>query len=220
MRSPRTILDLPTTIPLFPLSGAMLLPHTHRPLNIFEPRFVRMVDHALAGDRLIGMIQPLQSSDTEAPKGQFALQKIGCLGRIVQFEEQEEERYFIVLEGVCRFELIDEIAADTPFRQGKISAERYASDFTPGFGAQAVDREKLIALLREYSEFAQFEIDWEEIERTGTEDLVNLCCMLSPYGPREKQALLEAETLSTRAETLIALAEIEMARARAGTVLQ
>ena len=219
MRIPSSASDLPDTLPLFPLSGALLLPRTHRPLNVFEPRFVRMIDDALGRNRLIGLIQP-QNAEEEAPKGNFPLEPVGCIGRITHFEEQAEERYLIVLEGLARFRFLGDAETDTPYRVARIDAAPFASDFMPGLGAEAVDREALIAMIRDYAEFADFRVDMDEIARTGTEELVNLSAMLTPYGPREKQALLEAKTLSDRAETLIALAEIEMARAGPGAVLQ
>lgn len=219
MHRPASITDLPDMLALFPLSRALLLPQTHRPLNIFEPRFVELVDDALAGNRLIGLIQP-RDTDEEAPRGAVPLAPVGCIGRLVHFEEQEENRYLIILEGVCRFEPVEELAVATPYRQARISTQKYTADFTPDLGAETVDRARLVNVLRDYADFAQIEVDWEEVEETGTGDLVNLAAMLSPYGAREKQALLEAATLNERAETLIALAEMEMARARTGAVLQ
>lgn len=219
MRRPQSISDLPETLALFPLSRALLLPQTHRPLNIFEPRFIELVDDALAGNRLIGLIQP-QSAEEEAPRGLVPLEKVGCVGRLTHFEEQAENRYFVVLEGLCRFEPVEEFTTATPYRQARISTARFASDFTPDLGAERVDRPRLITVLRDYADFAQIEVDWEDIEETDTGELVNLAAMLSPYGHKEKQALLEAATLNERAETLIALAEMEMARARNGVVLQ
>lgn len=220
MRPPRSISDLPQLLALFPLSRALLLPGTHRPLNIFEPRFVTMIDDALAGNRMVGLIQPREAGEEEAPHGQVALEKVGCIGRITHFEEQDDERYFIVLEGICRFEPTEELATATPYRQARISTERFAADFTPDLGSENIDRKHLVSVLRDYAEFAQIEVDWSEIEDTETGELVNLASMLSPYGHKEKQALLEAASLHERAETLIALAEMEMARARSGAVLQ
>lgn len=219
MRRPASIADLPGMLALFPLSRALLLPQTHRPLNIFEPRFIEMIDDALAGNRLVGLIQPRETEE-EAPRGNVQLEPVGCIGRLVHFEEQEENRYFIILEGVCRFAPVEELAVATPYRQARISTAAYGDDFMPNFGAEAIDRKRLIAVLRDYADFAQIEVDWEDVEDTGTGELVNLAAMLSPYGAREKQALLEARTLSERAETLIALAEMEMARARTGAILQ
>lgn len=218
-KRPTAIDQLPQQIPLFPLSGALLLPNTMRPLNIFEGRYVRMIDDMLAGDRLVGMIQPVQS-DVESPKGNVPVRKVGCLGRLVQFEENSHARYFVVLEGIVRFRLLDEIDTGAPYRTGVISAEGFNSDFDPGHGENSVDRGSFLSMMRAYAEFAQLDIDWEEIETTGTADLVNMACMMSPYGPAEKQSLLEATSLQVRAETLMAMAELEMARSQPGRTLQ
>ena len=203
--------DLPEHIPLFPLAGALLLPFSQRPLNIFEPRYIQMVDDALAGDRLIGLIQPEDASE-ESPRGRAPLQTIGTVGRLTHWEEHGEGKYFIILDGVSRFELGTELTVMTPYRQAMISAERFALDFNHGFGEDAVDRTRFLKMMKDYAEFANFELNWDEINKTGTADLVNFCCMVSPYGAREKQVLLEANSLQARAETLIALAEFEMAK--------
>ena len=210
-KRPQSPSDLPKTVPIFPLSGALLLPFSHRPLNVFEPRYVEMVDAALRGDRMIGLIQPEDTSE-ESPKGRTPLQQIGCLGRLTHFEESGEGRYFIILEGVTRFRLVHELTVMTPYRQGTISGAEFDHDFTRDFGEDAVNRERFIRMMRDYAEFASIELNWEEIERTGTADLVNFCCMVGPYGAAEKQALLEATTLEQRAETLIAMTEYEIAR--------
>ena len=211
LKRPASPADLPKSVPLFPLTGALLLPFSHRPLNVFEPRYVEMVDAALRGDRMIGLIQPEDTSE-ESPKGRTPLQQIGCLGRLTHFEESGEGRYFIILEGVTRFRLVHELTVMTPYRQGTISGAEFDHDFTRDFGEDAVNRERFIRLMRDYAEFASIELNWEEIERTGTADLVNFCCMVGPYGAAEKQALLEATTLEQRAETLIAMTEYEIAR--------
>jgi len=203
--------DLPAHLPVFPLSGALLLPYSHRPLNVFEPRYVEMVDQALSGNRLIGLIQPQDTSE-ESPRGRAPLQRIGTVGRLTHWEENGEGRYFIILEGLCRFELMSELTTMTPFRQATISAENFSLDFARSHGEEAVDRARFLKMMKDYAEFANFELNWDEINKTGTADLVNFCCMVSPYGAREKQVLLEASSLEARAETLIALAEIEMAK--------
>jgi uncharacterized protein len=212
LKRPVSPADLPQSVPVFPLSGALLLPFAQRPLNVFEPRYIEMVDHALRGNRMIGLIQPEDTSE-ESPRGRAALQKIGCLGRLTHFEENGDGRYFIILEGISRFEVVSEMTVMTPFRQCLISAERFASDFEREFGQDAVDRARFLKMMRDYAEFGNFELNWAEIEKTGTADLVNFCCMVSPYGAKEKQLLLEAGSLEDRAETLIAMAEYEMARA-------
>ena len=219
LKRPTSPDDLPQSVPLFPLTGALLLPFAQRPLNIFEPRYVEMVDAALKGDRLIGLIQPEDTSE-ESPRGRAPLQAIGCLGRLSHFEENGDGRYFIILDGLARFELKSELTVMTPFRQGIISAERFASDFDRGFGAERVNRDRFIKMMRDYAEFANIDMNWDEINKTGIADLVNFCCMVSPYGAAEKQLLLEADSLEARAETLIAMAEYEMARGGTGAALQ
>ncbi|MBO9590503.1 LON peptidase substrate-binding domain-containing protein [Devosia sp.] len=209
--------QVPDVVPIFPLTGALLLPYSHRPLNIFEPRYIEMVDFALSTDRLIGLIQPEDTSE-ESPVGLVPLHRIGCLGRITHFEESGDGRYFIILEGVTRFTLTEEVERGTPYRLAKISAEAFAADFARNDGEDEVDRARFVKMMRDYAEFASIELNWEEIERTGTADLVNFCAMVSPYGPAEKQVLLEAQTLNDRAETLIAMTEYEMAGGGKGAV--
>lgn len=210
-KRPESVADLPASVPVFPLAGALLLPGAQRPLNVFEPRYVEMVDAALSGDRLIGLIQPQDTSE-ESPRGRAPLQSIGTVGRLTHFEETGDSRYFIILEGLCRFEPASELTVLTPYRQCIIDISRFASDFDVALGEEDVDRDRFLKMMRDYAEFGNFELNWKEIEQTGTAALVNFCCMVSPYGSAEKQLLLEAETLEARAEALIALAEIEMAR--------
>lgn len=211
LKRPTTLADVPASVPVFPLAGALLLPFAQRPLNVFEPRYVEMVDAALAGDRMIGIIQPQDTSE-ESPRGRAPLQKIGCLGRLTHFEESGEGRYFIILEGICRFEVGSELTVLTPYRQCQIDASRFASDFDRTFGEETVDRTRFLKMMRDYAEFGDFDLNWKEIEKTGTADLVNFCCMVSPYGAAEKQLLLEAGSINERAEALIAMAEVEMAK--------
>ncbi|MEO5805334.1 LON peptidase substrate-binding domain-containing protein [Devosia sp.] len=215
LQRPTSPADLPKSVPVFPLTGALLLPFSHRPLNIFEPRYIEMVDAALRTNRLIGLIQPEDTAE-ESPKGRSPLQRIGCVGRLSHFEENSEGRYFIILEGITRFRLTSELTVMTPYRQCLISAEDFSSDFQRTYGEEKVDRDRFVKMMRDYAEFANFELNWDEIERTGTADLINFCCMVSPYGAAEKQVLLEAQTLEERAETLIAMTEVEMARGGEG----
>jgi uncharacterized protein len=201
--------DIPEQIPVFPLSGALLLPSGQLPLNIFEPRYVAMVDAALAGPRLIGMIQPRvgQPEGGAAP----ALSAIGCVGRIVQLGETGDGRYLISLAGVCRFRTMAEIDAGTPFRQFHIDAHPFAGDFDPKRGEGEVDRQGLLRVFRAYLEANGMEADWESVERASNSGLVTALSMMSPWGPAEKQALLEAPDHRARAETLIAITEIALA---------
>jgi Lon protease-like protein len=216
---PTSPADLPQSISVFPLSGGLLLPFSHRPLNVFEPRYVEMIDNALAGNRLIGLIQPEDTSE-ESPRGRAPLQKIGTVGRLTHLEENGEGRYFIILEGLTRFELVSELTVMTPYRQAVIDPSGFTDDFTRAFGEDEVDRDRFLKMMKDYAEFANFELNWDEINKTGTADLVNFGCMVSPYGAKEKQVLLEARSLRDRAETLIALAEFEMAKGGAGAPLQ
>lgn len=209
--------DLPEIIPVFPLSGVLLLPRGDLPLNIFEPRYLQMIDDALAGTRLIGMLQPEieadgSEEDSEDEENAPNLSQVGCIGRITAFQETGDGRYLITLTGVSRFEVVEEIAADTPYRQCRISAGAYSADFTVGRGETDVDRKKLLSTFRAFLEANDMETDWENINRASNETLVNALSMLSPYGPREKQALLEADDLETRAEVLIAVTEMALAR--------
>ena len=219
MRKAETIADLPESAPVLPLNGALLLPHTSRPLNVFEPRYVAMIDDALGSERLVVLVQPKNAKE-ESPKGNVPLHETGCLGRIVHFEETSDDRYLIVLEGVCRVRLGTEQADDLAYRRFSIDATDFAGDLDPTLGEEAVDRERLVAAIRAYADFAGFDVDWEEIEQTGTADLVNLSAMLAPFGPAERQHLLESPTLQARAEALIAMAEVEMVRAESGHMLQ
>lgn len=217
---PKSISDLPENVPLFPLNGALLFPRLQSPLQIFETRYISLVDHILAGNRLVGLIQPENATEESPELRSTPLCKVGSVGYLVHFEEMADQRYMIGLEGVCRFDLKSEIGCDTPFRQGEIDVSRFASDFDQGAQSRAVDRDRFIKTMKNYVEFIDMDIDWEEVERTETPDLVNLGCMLTPQGPSEKQLLLETVQLAERAETLIALVEMEMAQAKSGMTLQ
>lgn len=207
--------DCPTVIPVFPLPGALLLPRGQIPLNIFEPRYLAMVDDALKGDRVIGMIQPDADGGGSAltPK----LYRVGCAGRITQFAETGDGRYLITLVGIARFRIEEELSVTTPYRQCRVTFEPFEIDFTARAGEDEVDREGVVKALRDFVEAAHVRVDWKGIEEAPNEALVNALSMMSPFGVREKQALLEALTLKQRAEALIALTEIELARGEAGS---
>jgi Lon protease-like protein len=146
---------------------------------------------------------------------------VGTLGRITHFEELEEDRVFVGITGISRFKLLsDEIEDEQLYRTGTIDLEPFSADLIAGFGEDKVDKDRFVNLLRSYAEFADFDLDWDEINEAGIEDLINSCSMASPYPPRERQALLEAETLATRAEMLMAFAEIEMSRKDANITMQ
>lgn len=216
-----TIADLPPVLPVFPLSGALLLPRTQLPLNIFEQRYLDMVDAALSGNRLIGMVQPASESgsgDTDTP----VLASVGCVGRLTSFQETGDGRYLITLQGVTRFALGKERASYSAFREVECDFAPFATDLTCGDGEEDVDRNGLLRTLRDYLDANNLEADWQSVSEAETEVLVNALCMMCPYGPQEKQALLEARDLKTRAETLIAITEMDLARSQndGGSTLQ
>jgi Lon protease-like protein len=203
--------DLPEVIPVFPLPGALLLPRGQMPLNIFEPRYLAMVDDCLRdGHRLIGMIQPDAAHDGTPDKP--ALYKIGCVGRITQLAESGDGRYLIELTGVARFRVDEELKVATLYRQCRVTYAPFVDDFVARKGEEAVDREAVLTALRGFLEANDLKADWEGIDTAPNEALVNALSMMSPYGAPEKQALLEAPDLKTRAEILVAITEIELAK--------
>jgi uncharacterized protein len=205
--------DLPTALPIFPLRGAILLPRASLTLDVFEPRYLALVDSALAGSRLIGIAQPSPDAGlAESPLGKdFPLRRVGCAGRIVSFQESEDGRMAITLAGAARFALGNDVETEEPFRVCAVDFAPYAVDFMPGHGEDDVDRPRLIATLRSYLQANGLNADWERINSASTERLVNALAILSPYGPEEKQCLLEAGDLRARADALVALAEMELA---------
>lgn len=208
--------DIPTPLPIFPLRGVILLPRVLLPLNIFEPRYLEMVDAALSGDRIIGMIQP--SSDegdegyVESPEGSgVELSRVGCAGRITAYQETDDRHILITLTGISRFMLLNEETTLSPFRVGNVDFSKYGADLIQGEGEEDVDRERLLNVLKVYLETNELKADWQNVLSSSSEFLVNTLSMISPYGAEEKQALLEAQDLKGRAEVLVALAEMELA---------
>jgi len=200
-------------LPLFPLRGAILLPRATLALNVFEPRYLLLVDYALAGDRLIGIVQPApDAGEVESPSGKiFPLRRIGCAGRITSFSEGDDGRLMLSLTGISRFRMLQDVESDEPFRFGRVSFAEFATDFTSGHGEDDVDRQRLLTTLRNYLIANNLSADWDRIDSASNERLVNTLSILSPYGAEEKQALLEARDLKARAEALVALAEMELA---------
>jgi uncharacterized protein len=205
--------DLPKTIPLFPLAGALLLPRTDLPLNIFEPRYLLMIEEAMKAERVIGIIQPQGSSDLNQP----ALESVGCAGRITSYSETDDGRLLVTITGVCRFAIVDELDVATPFRQASVDYRPYAVDFVSETGARSVNREQLITAFRQYLEANDMSANWTEVEAVSTEVLVNTLSLLAPYPARDKQALLEAPDLKSRADVLVALTELALAKTSNGT---
>jgi uncharacterized protein len=204
--------DLPKTIPVFPLSGALLLPRTDLPLSIFEPRYMSMIDDAMYGDRIIGMIQPVENDETDKPK----LETVGCAGRITSYSETDDGRFLITITGVCRFIVKKEVQTRGPYRLVSPNYKPFAVDFVNETGARSVNRDQLITAFRQYLEANNMSADWDEVNTVSTEVLVNTLSLLAPYPPREKQALLEAPDLKSRADVLVALTEMALAKSSPG----
>jgi Lon protease-like protein len=203
---------VPDVIPVFPLPGALLLPRGQMPLNIFEPRYLAMIDDALrSGDRLIGMIQPDPTHPGADPDKPHLFQ-VGCVGRMTQFAESGDGRYLIQLTGVARFRIAEELSVTTPYRQCRVTYQPFVDDFTPRMGEDEVDRKALLRALTSFLKANNLKADWEGIENAPNEALVNALAMMSPYDAAEKQAMLEAPDLKTRAEILVAVTEIALAK--------
>ena len=210
MRRYRSIADLPAVIPVFPLAGALLLPHGQLPLNIFEPRYLTMVEAAMAGKRIIGMIQPRDADEGDSHP---ALAEVGCAGRITSYSETEDNRYLITLTGIARFRIVEERNTSTPFRQTSVDYAAYAGDLDLGSAEPTIARERLIGALKPYLVSRNMQTDWQSVKDAPAELLVNALATMCPFAPAEKQALLEAADVTKRADVLIAL--IEMANASA-----
>ena len=197
--------DLPQVIPVFPLDGALLLPHASRPLNIFEPRYLNMLDDAMAAERVIGMVQTGAGGLPDRP----ALAPIGCAGRITSFSETPDGRYLVTLTGLARFQVADELPVQTPYRQVRADYARFQADLAPLSEASGPERPRLTDALRRYLEHRGMRIDWQAVEAAPVEPLVNSLAMALPFDPAEQQALLEAGGLDARREALITLLEID-----------
>lgn len=198
--------DLPQVIPLFPLDGALLLPRGQLPLNIFEPRYLNMIDDAMAGERIVGMIQTAGGQ-----RARPNLARIGCAGRITSYAETSDGRYLITLTGVARFRIEAEIPGQTPYRQAKVSYAGFELDLKPPADDQAFDREGFLEALKAYLGRRALDVDWETARAAPEEALVNSLSMALPFEPSEKQALLEAKTLDDRLRALTALMRIDAA---------
>lgn len=198
--------DLPQVIPVFPLPGAILLPRGQLPLNIFEPRYLNMVDDAMGGDRMIGMVQP-----SGGPAQSPSLLSVGCAGRITSFSETSDGRYLITLTGVCRFRIMTEMPSQGPYRQVRADFTPFEGDLAPPPVGDTAERGPFLDALRAYLETRGLDIDWDMAESAPTEALVNSLAMALPFEPAEKQALLEAHDLTARSRALDALMRIDAA---------
>ena len=197
--------DLPEKIPIFPLGEVLLLPRGRLPLNIFEPRYLAMVDDALSGNRMIGMVQP----SAPAPQGdEPEIYQTGCAGRICRFEETPDGRYLIALNGVCRFDVAAELPRKALYRAARADWSNYAADLDDDAGNGDFDRDRLLSGLQHYFRQQEIEVDWDALKQAPDERLVTCLAMVCPFCAAEKQALLEAPDLAARAEVLTALVEM------------
>jgi len=198
--------DLPIEIPIFPLTGVLLLPGGKLPMNIFEPRYLNMTSAALASDRMIGMIQPMGDNEEAQPD----VYQTGCVGRLTSFSETEDGRYLITLSGYIRFDIRQELPLHDGFRTIVPDWAPYRDDLAEGDGG-CIDRDKMLRVLKGYFAANQVDANWDSIRDTPTDRLVNALAMMCPFQPNEKQALLEAESLMERADVMVALLEMSLA---------
>ncbi|WP_299147127.1 LON peptidase substrate-binding domain-containing protein [uncultured Tateyamaria sp.] len=208
--------DLPGAIPVFPLPGALLLPRSRLPLHIFEPRYLQMMDDALkTPGRLIGMVQPNEI----AGRSGSGLHTIGCAGRITQFSETEDNRYLITLSGISRFRVVNEVEGFAPYRKCEVNWNGFDRDRGKTEEDVRFDRPMFLDLLGRYFDARSLSADWETLKDAEDELLINSLSMMLDFDPEDKQALLEAPSLSTRRETLVTLIEFEM-RSGEGDMMQ
>ena len=202
MKIYNSITELPNKLAIFPLTGAVLFPQTQLPLNIFEPRYLHMIDEVLSSpDRIMGMIQPNVSKNDPNSKN---LKKVGCAGRISSFSETGDGRYLVTLTGLIRFEVNNELDTTTQYRQIITNYDNYKEDLLPA-NVENIDRKSLLILIKKYLEQRNLLIDWEIIEQSPTEQLINYSGVLVPFEPEEKQLLLETKSLFDRCKTLESL---------------
>jgi uncharacterized protein len=211
------VTELPGSIPVFPLPGALLLPRSRLPLHLFEPRYLQMLEDALkTPSRLIGMVQP-----NARPKGdKGALHRIGCAGRVTQFSETEDGRYMITLSGISRFRVGDEIEGFTPYRRFEVNWDGFDRDQGGPEHDRGFDRDAFLHLLDRYFSARDLSADWATLKDADNELLINSLSMLLDFEPEEKQALLEAPSLSTRRETLVTLIEYALRGGQSEDILQ
>ena len=209
--------ELPESIPLFPLNKVLLLPRAKLPLNLFENRYLHMFDHALQNGRYIGMIQPSEEPKKNGEMNPPSLYNIGCAGFLTAFSQTNDNRYEIILEGVSRFKIKKELELKNGFRRANVQWSKFKSDFKIEKLDSNEKREELLKILRPFLEKMSMNVDWEVIEGTNDEDLINTISMCSPFDVNEKQALLEAISLENRREVLTSLIHINLNKNNMGS---
>lgn len=197
---------LPDVLPIFPLNGALLLPRGHLPLHVFEPRYRRMTEAALASERMIGMIQP-RSAESETVEDDASVYETGCAGRIISFTEADDGRFLITLRGICRFRIAEELPLLDGYRRVRPDFASFRDDLQESEDV-AVDRDRLLATVRSYVRAKELTADWDAIKEASDEALVIALAMMCPFEPREKQALLECSGIGARTELLISLLDM------------
>ena len=209
--------DLPRSLPIFPLPGALLLPRSRLPLHVFEPRYLSMLDDVLSSThRLIGMIQPREGQAT----GKSSLHAIGCAGRVTGFSETEDGRYMVTLAGISRFRVTKEVEGFHPYRRCAVNWDSFERDLGPGEHDAGFNRDTFFKALKQFFEFEELKTDWESLKEADDELLINSLSMLCPFEPEDKQALLEAPSLETRRETLVTLIQFALRGGNAEDILQ
>lgn len=209
--------NLPPTIPVFPLPGALMLPRARLPLHIFEPKYLQMIDDTLKTEhRLIGMVQPRAQKTRDGRE----LQSIGCAGRITQLSETEDGRYMITLAGISRYRISKEVSGFQPYLQADVSWDGFERDLGKPEIDKKFDRPKFLDLLNRYFEAQSLSTDWDSLKDAEEELLINSLSMLCPFEPEEKQALLEAPSLATRRETVVTLMEFTLRGGEGEGILQ
>ena len=205
----RDVNNLPKNIPIFPLTGALLLPKARLPLNIFEAKYLKMLEDVLGSqNRLIGMIQPLPVEEDEPHKTK--LNKVGCAGRIVSFTETEDSRYLITLAGICRFNFIEILGEADPYFKGKVDWSPFLGDRKEEKMNAGLKRDVFLDILSKYFKLTNLQTDWESLRQAEDELLINSLSMMCPFDQHEKQALLEAKTIKERAGILQTLMEMTL----------
>ena len=198
---PKSNNNLPKKIPIFPLSNFIIFPNTTVPLNIFEPRYIQMVDDSMKSNRLIGMIQPRKTGDLKKPD----LHKIGCVGKITSFNETDDGRYLIVLNGICRYEITEELTSDKLYRECNVNFNKFESDLDLDSKKNEIkfsDLSEIFSTLKKLFEQQGYQINWSDLKKQSLDQTINTLSMASPFTLEEKQILLETKNLIDRKKKL------------------
>ena len=209
MNNPKNTNDFPENIPLFPLSGVLLLPKSRLPLNIFEPRYLKMIEDVLATEhRLIGMIQPRPNKNTQDSNLKF--NNVGCAGRLISFTETEDSRYLITLSGVSRFNYVKNVDTFKPYINAEVEWDTFRDDGILETLPKSFNKDAFLEIISKYFTLTNLQTDWESLKKADDELLINSLSILCPFENDEKQALLEAKTIKERVKILTTLMEMSI----------